>query len=435
MRDYLEPMLGTTGAMIAQFAITLVIVAIIILIVFWLIRTFTGNRIGTTAIRGRQPRLSVLDALPVDQKRRLVLVRRDNVEHLILIGGPTDLVVEAAIHRPSAAQRRAEAAARATGQSQRYQAAPPLGEPTRSPADEAYTEPPQAQPAAWSEPPRAEPSRPEPVRTAYVPPVMEPEAPNREPQQAEEVRAEEEPVSAIETVTVAEAVEIVEVAAEPEPAPTVRAPQPPARPTRAMASFLGAVGRGRAASEPSTSESQAEPRRPEPPMRPLGRTTPVAPKAPEPPAEEIVDVAPAVEPPRAEVSRSDALRPEPSRMEPVRPQPRPAMPPAPPVAPPVMGDAPYGAPIADPDHAPRFEPIFDINPDDVRDPGRPMRPMREPAIAAPSIEPPREPRLSEEPLEEAPPVEPEDRSRASSVGDLEKEMARLLGEISGSRRT
>ncbi|HWJ73349.1 MAG TPA: flagellar biosynthetic protein FliO [Kaistia sp.] len=430
MRDYLEPMLGTTGATIAQFAITLVIVAIIILIVFWLIRTFTGNRIGTTAIRGRQPRLSVLDALPVDQKRRLVLVRRDNVEHLILIGGPTDLVVEAAIHRPSAAQRRAEAAARTAGQTQRYQSAPPIGEPMRGPAEDQFIDAAPAEPAARSEPPRVESVRAEPVRTGFVAPAAEPAAIADVPERVEPARAEaEQAAPAVETVVIAETFEVVEVVAEPA-APTVRAPKAPAGPTRAMASFLGAVGRGRTASEPVATEPQAEPRRPEPPMRPLGRATPLAPKAPEPPAEETIDVAPSIEPPRAE-----PLRPEPPRVEPVRPQQRPAMPPAPPVAPPVMGDEPYGAPTADPDHSPRFEPIFDINPDDVRDPGRPIRPMREPAASAPFVEPPREPRLAEETIEEAPAVEPEERSRPSSVGDLEKEMARLLGEISSSRRS
>jgi hypothetical protein len=47
--------------------------------------------------RSRRARLAVIDATAVDSKRRLVLVRRDDVEHLILIGGPTDLVVETGI--------------------------------------------------------------------------------------------------------------------------------------------------------------------------------------------------------------------------------------------------------------------------------------------------------------------------------------------------
>ncbi len=45
----------------------------------------------------RQPRLQVLDATAVDARRRLVLVRRDNVEHLVMIGGPTVIVIESGI--------------------------------------------------------------------------------------------------------------------------------------------------------------------------------------------------------------------------------------------------------------------------------------------------------------------------------------------------
>ncbi len=45
------------------------------------------------------PRLAVIDAAAVDGRRRLVLVRRDNVEHLLMIGGPTDVVVEPNIVR------------------------------------------------------------------------------------------------------------------------------------------------------------------------------------------------------------------------------------------------------------------------------------------------------------------------------------------------
>jgi flagellar protein FliO/FliZ len=65
----------------------------------WLVRRFAGNKIGNSANRGRMPRLAVIDAAAVDGRRRLVLVRRDNVEHLLMIGGPTDLVVELNIVR------------------------------------------------------------------------------------------------------------------------------------------------------------------------------------------------------------------------------------------------------------------------------------------------------------------------------------------------
>lgn len=42
-------------------------------------------------------RLSVIEATRIDAKRRLVLIRRDDVEHLILIGGPVDLLIETGI--------------------------------------------------------------------------------------------------------------------------------------------------------------------------------------------------------------------------------------------------------------------------------------------------------------------------------------------------
>src|SRR5579859_5769471 len=71
----------------------------------WLVRRFAGNRLGASTQRGRMPRLAVIDAAAVDGRRRLVLVRRDNIEHLLMIGGPTDIVVEPNIVRAVSAAR------------------------------------------------------------------------------------------------------------------------------------------------------------------------------------------------------------------------------------------------------------------------------------------------------------------------------------------
>lgn len=65
----------------------------------WLVRRFANNRLGANTARGRMPRLAVIDAAAVDGRRRLVLVRRDNIEHLLMIGGPSDVVVETNIVR------------------------------------------------------------------------------------------------------------------------------------------------------------------------------------------------------------------------------------------------------------------------------------------------------------------------------------------------
>src|SRR5256885_16196930 len=79
-------------------------VAVLALIGFaaWLVRRFAGSRLGANTNRGRMPRLAVIDAAAVDNRRRLVLVRRDNIEHLLMIGGPTDVVVESNIVRATA---------------------------------------------------------------------------------------------------------------------------------------------------------------------------------------------------------------------------------------------------------------------------------------------------------------------------------------------
>jgi hypothetical protein len=67
----------------------------------WLV--FRSERTGAASRHARQPpRLAVIDAAAVDGRRRLVLIRRDNVEHLLMIGGPADIVVEPNIVRATA---------------------------------------------------------------------------------------------------------------------------------------------------------------------------------------------------------------------------------------------------------------------------------------------------------------------------------------------
>ncbi|MDB5573453.1 MAG: flagellar biosynthesis protein FliO, partial [Tardiphaga sp.] len=86
------------------FIIAFVVVLALIGLVAYLVRRFGGSRLGANANRGRMPRLAVIDAAAVDGRRRLVLVRRDNVEHLLMIGGPTDIVVESNIIRAGPAR-------------------------------------------------------------------------------------------------------------------------------------------------------------------------------------------------------------------------------------------------------------------------------------------------------------------------------------------
>ena len=84
------------------FGFVLAAVLAVIALVAWLVRRFGAKRFGGAA-GNRQPRLAVIDAASVDGRRRLVIIRRDNVEHLLIIGGPTDVVVETNIVRGNAA--------------------------------------------------------------------------------------------------------------------------------------------------------------------------------------------------------------------------------------------------------------------------------------------------------------------------------------------
>ncbi|OHV84028.1 flagellar biosynthetic protein FliO [Ensifer sp. LCM 4579] len=92
----LEAIAGDNASRFVIAAGAVAIGLLCLVAVLWIIR----RRPSSPFVRGgrnRQPRLAVLDAAAVDTRRRLVLVRRDDVEHLIMIGGPTDIVIESRI--------------------------------------------------------------------------------------------------------------------------------------------------------------------------------------------------------------------------------------------------------------------------------------------------------------------------------------------------
>jgi flagellar protein FliO/FliZ len=76
----------------------------------WLAWRQFGNG-GSSLFGGnREARIGVTETASVDGKRRLVLIHRDGVEHLIMTGGPIDVVIEQGILQ----QRRAAAMPAAT---------------------------------------------------------------------------------------------------------------------------------------------------------------------------------------------------------------------------------------------------------------------------------------------------------------------------------
>ena len=103
----LEALFGADMPLAVRFFLAFLIVLGLIGATAWAVRRFGAGRLGGAGTRARQPRLAVVDHASVNSRRRLILVRRDNIEHLVLIGGPTDVVVEANIVRAAPATREA----------------------------------------------------------------------------------------------------------------------------------------------------------------------------------------------------------------------------------------------------------------------------------------------------------------------------------------
>jgi flagellar protein FliO/FliZ len=146
-----------------KFLIAFVVALAVLGVGGYLMRRFSGGNLAALGPRGRQPRLAVIDAATVDGRRRLVLVRRDNTEHLLLIGGPTDIVVEPNIGRT--------AAATTTGAATAALAPVPAAKP--SPTLEPVPRPtPSLEGTGWppAEPTYSEPPPPRPVRESVRPP-------------------------------------------------------------------------------------------------------------------------------------------------------------------------------------------------------------------------------------------------------------------------
>ncbi len=165
--------------------ITLVLATIVILLAFialyWIYRLLTGPR-KTGSRRNREARLAVMDAAAIDPRRRLVLVRRDNVEHLIMIGGPNDMVIESDIGKPVAAAQRStlfgDMASPATSQPAVSRQPPVKTTPPKSALAKPIQAKPKTEATAATMPSSTPASSPKPFTPLATPPIPTP--PTRE---------------------------------------------------------------------------------------------------------------------------------------------------------------------------------------------------------------------------------------------------------------
>lgn len=101
----MQSLLGFEMSAATQYVVAFMTIFVLLALFALVLRRVTGGKIvlaGQDRARSRQPRLGLVDTYDLDRQRQLVLVRRDNVEHLIMIGGPNDLLVEGNIVKSQA---------------------------------------------------------------------------------------------------------------------------------------------------------------------------------------------------------------------------------------------------------------------------------------------------------------------------------------------
>jgi flagellar protein FliO/FliZ len=312
-----DSLFGAETPLLLKFILAFIIVLALIVAATWLVRRFGAARLGTSSVRGRQPRLAVIDTASVDGRRRLVLIRRDNVEHLILIGGPTDMVIEQNIVRAVPVAQPREVMPRQPEMAPRGEPRPGQPEPGWAPEPARGARPVEP---TWTPEPAARPGRPgQPEPGLRMPPPMDlppppgmragpppaPGKPGREAEQPVEMR-QSPPTADVNLADMAQRLEAalrrpavrppepsdaarpeparVEPArTEPKPKPAADAarppaapasesprPQKPATPEAARAATPGAAAPGATAPEPS---GQPAPE-PAPPAEASGETKP-----------------------------------------------------------------------------------------------------------------------------------------------------------------
>ena len=78
-----------------RFVLALIFVLGMIGLLALLVRRFAAGSLGIVPRRkGAARRIRIVETLAVDARRRVVLIRRDDREHLILLGAGSEVVIE-----------------------------------------------------------------------------------------------------------------------------------------------------------------------------------------------------------------------------------------------------------------------------------------------------------------------------------------------------
>lgn len=107
--QFLTALFGGSENTILNAAFALGLVLVLILFGLWAMKFFLSA--SSNMARGRNRRLTVVESVQIDARHKVTILRRDNVEHVIMTGGAQDVVLETGIvvekvgiRRPAPAQ-------------------------------------------------------------------------------------------------------------------------------------------------------------------------------------------------------------------------------------------------------------------------------------------------------------------------------------------
>lgn len=84
------------NVLLIKFFFAFAFVISLMLLFSWFLKKIGLSGHVAAGVRSKR-RLSVVEFLPLDHKRKLVLIRRDNQEHLIILGATGETLVEGGI--------------------------------------------------------------------------------------------------------------------------------------------------------------------------------------------------------------------------------------------------------------------------------------------------------------------------------------------------
>jgi len=93
--QFLTALFGGSENTILNAAFALGIVLVLVLLGLWAMKFFL--QASSNLSRGRNRRLTVVESVQIDARHKVTILRRDNVEHVIMTGGSQDVVIESGI--------------------------------------------------------------------------------------------------------------------------------------------------------------------------------------------------------------------------------------------------------------------------------------------------------------------------------------------------